>query len=139
MGFPLADLAEAEPCGQLFIDMTDLYWHFSEHAPKGVNFAKISKVLHIKYPALYPILDSHIKRSYAPDAKLLRRQYRALGWRRRTWIAIRNDLVDVRSSGALTELRELLRAYESSDIREQQRVRNLDSLTDLRILDILVW
>lgn len=137
---PRADLADADPQHQeLFTAMTDLYWHFGDTAPKGVNFAKISKVLHVKQPHLYPILDSHIRRSYAAAAKALRADLPELGWRRRTWAAIRNDLVDARSSGALTELRELLRGFESSDASEQGRVRDLDALTDLRILDILVW
>lgn len=135
-----ADLADADPQHQeLFTAMTDLYWHFGENAPKGVSFAKISKVLHIKQPHLYPILDRHIRRSYAPSARALRTHFPELGWRRRTWVAIRNDLVGARSSGALSALRELLRGFESADAREQQRVRNLDALTDLRLLDILVW
>jgi hypothetical protein len=137
---PRTDLADANPHRQeLFTAMTDLYWHFGKTAPKGVNFAKISKVLHVKQPHLYPILDSHIRRAYAPSAKALRSEFPELGWRRRTWVAVRNDLVGARSSGALNELRELLRGFESSDAREQQRVRDLDALTDLRLLDILVW
>ena len=136
---PRADLADAHPHEELFSAMTDLYWHFGDIAPKGVSFAKISKVLYLKQPHLYPILDSHIRRSYAPAAKALRSEFPELGWRRRTWVAIGNDLVGARSSGALSELRKLLRAFESTDSREQQRVRKLDSLTDLRLLDILVW
>lgn len=137
---PRADLADADPHQQgLFTAMTDLYWHFGENAPRGVNFAKISKVLHVKQPHLYPILDSHIRRSYASSARALRSGFPELGWRRRTWVAVRNDLVCARSSGGLSRLRELLRGFESADSMEQQRVRNLDALTDLRLLDILVW
>lgn len=141
---PAADLANADPDavlvdGQLFASMTDLYWHFAENAPKGVSFAKISKVLHLKLPSLFPILDSHIARSYAPAAKMLRRDYPQVGWRRRTWIAVRSDLLEARASGALDELRRRLRSYESNDINKQQEVRLLDGLTDLRLLDILVW
>lgn len=132
---PSADLANADPDagGKLFASMTDLYWHFAETSPKGVSFAKISKVLHLKQPSLFPILDSHIARSYAPTAKKLRRDYPQFGWRRRTWIAVRNDLLQARASGALDELRRRLRSHESQD------VRLLDGLTDLRLLDILVW
>lgn len=64
---PEADLANADPHlvdeGKLFSGMTDLYWHFAEIAPKGVSFAKISRVLHLKLPHLFPILDSHLARS----------------------------------------------------------------------------
>lgn len=135
-----ADLADADPTdGELFSSMTDLYWHFAESAPKGVSFAKISKVLHVKMPNLFPILDSHIVRSYAPAAKELRRAYPHLGWRRRTWIAIRDDLLAARDSGALDELRGQIRSYESEDAQKSDHVRRLAGLTDLRLLDILVW
>lgn len=133
------DLGNADPEGELFAAMTGLYWHFAESSPKGVSFAKISKVLHLKQPGLFPILDSHIARSYAPAAKLLRVDYPEFGWRRRTWLAVRNDLLAARASGALDELRHRLRSYKSHDINKQQEVRLLDGLTDLRLLDILVW
>lgn len=140
---PGADLANADPDidghGNLFGAMTDLYWHFAEKAPKGVSFAKISKVLHLKLPGLYPILDSHIKHSYKPAAQVLEKTYPQLGWRRRTWIAVRNDLLSARSSGALDELRGSLQTYKSDDIHKQQGVRQMNTLTDLRLLDILVW
>lgn len=134
-----ADLANAAPDGDLFAAMTDLYWHFAEGAPKGVSFAKISKVLHLKQPSLFPILDSHVARAYAPAAKMLRKDYPQLGWRRRTWLAVRQDLVAARTSGALVELRSRIRSYVSADLKKQQEIRLMDGLTDLRILDILVW
>ncbi|WP_416416173.1 DUF6308 family protein [Paenarthrobacter aromaticivorans] len=77
-----SDLADASPDSshtQLFTAMTDRYWHFGESAPAGVSFAKISKVLHLKQPALFPILDSHIAQAYAPFAKKLRQNYPDLG------------------------------------------------------------
>lgn len=106
-----ADLANADPDGELFAAMTELYWHFAEGSPKGVSFAKVSKVLHLKQPGLFPILDSHIARAYAPAAKMLRKDYPQLGWRRRTWLAVRKDLLAVRASGALDELRGGIRSY----------------------------
>lgn len=51
------------------------------HESDGVSFAKISKVLQLKLPSLFPILDSHIARSYSPAAKMLGRDYLQLGWR----------------------------------------------------------
>lgn len=134
-----ADLANADPDGELFASMTDLYWHFAEGPPKGVSFAKISKVLHLKQPSLFPILDSHVARAYAPAAKILRTDHPQLGWRRRTWLAVRKDLLAARTSGALDELRGRLRSYTSADMAKQKEVRLMDELTDLRILDILVW
>lgn len=134
-----ADLANADPEGKLFTAMTELYWHFAESAPKGVSFAKISKVLHLKQPSLFPILDSHVARAYAPAARVLRTDHPQLGWRRRTWLAVRKDLLAARTSGALVELRGRIRSYTSADTAKQQEVRLMDQLTDLRILDILVW
>lgn len=134
-----ADLGNADPEGKLFAAMTDLYWHFAEGSPKGVSFAKISKVLHLKQPRLFPILDSHVARAYAPAAKVLRTDHPQLGWRRRTWLAVREDLLAARTSGALDELRDRIRSYTSADTAKQQEVRLMDGLTDLRILDILVW
>jgi hypothetical protein len=134
-----ADLANADPEGELFTAMTDLYGHFAESSPKGVSFAKISKVLHLKQPSLFPILDSHVARAYTHAAKMLRTDYPHFGWRRRTWLAVRNDLLAARASGALGELRQRLRSYESDDSNKQKAVRGLDELTDLRLLDIMVW
>ncbi|WP_157731752.1 DUF6308 family protein [Arthrobacter sp. YN] len=136
-----ADLEHADPRSEtgLFTAMAELFEHFRVPAPRGVNFAKISKVLHLKQPGLFPLLDSHIARAYKPSAKQLRSEFPEFGWRRHTWIAVRNDLLDARSSGALDELRNRLIAYESQDPSKQEAVRRLDQLTDLRLLDILVW
>ena len=141
---PSGDLAAADPDADssnhsLFSSMSDLYWHFAKDAHKGVSFEKISKVLHLKMPDLFPILDSHIARAYAPAAKALRKEYPDLGWRRRTWIAVRKDLLEARASGALDQLRHKIRSYRSDDAGMQEHVRRLDGLTDLRLLDILVW
>lgn len=137
---PGSDLAAAYPDAPgLFSEMTDLYWHFAEKAPRGVNVGKISKVLHLKMPNLYPILDSKVANAYRPLAKALRRDYPQLNMRRRTWVAARNDLVTARSTGALEMLRERVRGFEATDENVQEHVRRLDQLTDLRILDILVW
>jgi hypothetical protein len=72
--------------------------------PKGVSIAKISKVLYLKYPALYPILDTHLMMAYAPQIRDLRKTYPELGRRRRAWVAIREDLLEVRAAGAIEEL-----------------------------------
>lgn len=134
-----SDLATADPDARLFSDMTDLYWHFAERAPKGVNVGKISKVLHLKMPHLYPILDRRVVDAYRPLARALRGHYPQLNRRRRTWLAVRDDLLAARSTGALELLRGRLRGFESADKSEQEKVRRLDQLTDVRLLDILVW
>ncbi|WP_416416172.1 hypothetical protein [Paenarthrobacter aromaticivorans] len=52
---------------------------------------------------------------------------------------MRKDLLDARNSGALEVLRNNLRSYESPDTSQQEAVRQLNKLSDLRLLDILVW
>jgi hypothetical protein len=66
-----ADLTDADPAvpDGLFASTARLYWAFTwpEHIP-GVARAKVHKVLHIKRPGLYPILDDHLKGLYKPCA-----------------------------------------------------------------------
>ena len=60
-------------------------------------------------------------------------------WRRRTWVAVRNDLIAARASGAMGALRTAAESYESEDIATRDRVRRMTQLTDVRMLDILTW
>jgi hypothetical protein len=53
-------LADADPdaTGGDFDHAADLYWYFtSPDRIRGVGVAKLHKVLHVKRPGLYPILD----------------------------------------------------------------------------------
>lgn len=136
-----ADLADADPDvrGELFDDMSDLYWHFAESAPKGIAFAKRHKVLHVKYPALFPLLDSRLWRSYKPGARALATQYPDLRQSQLRWLAVRDDLLAARASGAIEELRIAMTKYKSSESAVQKCVRDMTQLTDVRLLDILVW
>jgi hypothetical protein len=73
-----ADLADAAPGSSEFDAMTALYWHFGDGAPKGVNFAKISKVLHLKNPSLFPFSIPTSSRPMQPPPELFNRTY--LNW-----------------------------------------------------------
>lgn len=75
-----ADLADADPDvrGGLFDQMSDLYWHFTGNAPNGIAFAKVHKVLHVKYPAVFPLLDSRLWKSYRASARELAAQHPGL-------------------------------------------------------------
>lgn len=136
-----ADLGEADPqeADGLFSGMARLYWHFEERMPRGVSIAKISKVLYLKFPALYPILDTHLLKAYTPQSRALRGTYPDFGKCRLAWTAIREELLEARSSRAMEELRRRLRDFDSSDEDEVAQVHRLNDLTDLRLLDILVW
>jgi hypothetical protein len=130
---PDADLGDADPGagGGLYDQADALYQHFRTDAPRGVNIAKISKVLHPKRPALVPILDSHLTTTYRRDARRAALRHPGRGYRRMYWAAIRDDLVANR--GCITALK----ARCAQDDREP--VRRLAQLTDLRVLDILTW
>lgn len=136
-----ADLADADPEARdgLFDGMSNLYWHFAGNAPRGIAFAKVHKVLHVKYPAVFPLLDSRLWKSYRPAARALAAQYPDLRQSQLRWIAVREDLLAARSSGAIDGLRDTMAAYENNDSAIQKRVRDMLQLTDVRLLDILVW
>ncbi len=128
----LADADPAEPDG-LYAAAIALYEHFRDAAPKGVAIAKIHKVLHLKRPALIPILDSRVLAAYGPAAAEAARRHPNLGARRLNWAAIREDLIDESNARALAEVRDRLAADEDTAVRVMAR------LTDLRLLDAVTW
>lgn len=128
-----SSLHEADP-GQsdgLYDAMEGLYQHFTAAAPKGVSLAKISKVLHLKRPAQFPILDSRLVRTYRDAATREAKVYSKREYQKMYWAAIRRDLLA--SAEALTELRQRVREHPSS------QVRALQVLTDVRLHDMLTW
>jgi hypothetical protein len=130
---PHADLGDADPGqeGGVYDRADALYQHFRTDAPRNVNMAKISKVLHLKRPALVPLLDSHLERTYRRLARQAALRYPARAYSRLYWAAIRDDLLLNRDS--ITALR----SRSAEDGREA--VRRLIQLSDLRVLDILTW
>lgn len=136
-----ADLAEADPDerGGLFDEMSNLYWHFAGETPRGIAFAKVHKVLHLKHPAVYPLLDSRLWRAYRGSANSLKAHYPKLRNSQRRWIAVREELLAARASGAIQALRAAMGQYEDADQRVQQHVRDMTQVTDVRLLDVLVW
>ncbi|GAA1675901.1 hypothetical protein GCM10010977_22060 [Citricoccus zhacaiensis] len=136
-----ANLADADPevRGGLFDNMSDLYWHFAGTAPRGISFAKVSKVLHLKFPAAFPLLDSRLWKAYRTAARAHAARHPDLRQSQLRWIAVRDDLLTARSSGAIEGLRDALARYKHHEPADQQRVRDMTRLTDLRLLDILVW
>ena len=126
------DLRDANPgeCGGLYDSMLHLYDHFAAFAPRGVNTAKISKVLHLKRPTQFPILDSRLVRTYGKAAREAAK-YASRGDRRMYWAAIRCDLI--KSSEALAQLRRRMAEQPAA------RVRALQAVSDLRLHDMLTW
>jgi hypothetical protein len=122
--------ADPEEEGGLCDTASAMYDHFFHDAdrPSKVNVAKISKVLHLKYPGLIPILDRRLLRIYRTKAEqAAKKSHRWQAEKALTWEAIRQDLI--RSD--LSPLR--MRLAQHADLAV------LSSLTDLRLLDALAW
>jgi hypothetical protein len=128
-----ADLRDADPgeSGGLYDSMLHLYSHFAGAAPKGVNTAKVSKVLHLKRPKQFPILDSRLVLIYREAATRAAAAYASRGNRRMYWAAIRSDLIS--SADGLNELRTRMATHPAA------RVQQLQAVSDLRLLDMLTW
>jgi len=129
---------DADPLqvGGVFDVAAQIFDGYLRAAPSGINVGKISKVLHLVRPSLFPILDSRIQAAYAQlalDATLAIRTRRTdFPYQRSFWVAIRNDLLANEKS--LKALRESAAKHESA------RVRFMGAKTsDVRLLDFLVW
>jgi Family of unknown function (DUF6308) len=105
--------------------------------PANVSTAKISKVIYLMRPGLFPILDSYLTRFYRTAARAAAidagQQRASLGTARTLyWEAIRRDILG--SEAALRALRQVL-AATGAPLPEQAARR----LTDLRLLDMLAF
>ena len=134
-----AQLKEADPLAvDGLYDRAAILWeHFWDARPANVSTAKISKVLYLMRPGLFPILDSYLIRFYRTAARAaaidLGQQRASLGrFRTLYWEAVRRDIID--NEDALRALRRVLRAT-GAPLAEQATER----LSDLRLLDMLAW
>lgn len=119
-----------------------LYVHFwnelRKDNQKGVANGKISKVLHLKRPRLVPILDSVMWSRYWPEAKRVMKEQADTVEKseaRAEWLAVRADLA--RHKDQIEEIRRSL-AMSKTWMRVTDGA-DANVLTDLRLLDILVW
>ena len=134
-----AQLKEADPLaeGGLYDQAAALWEHFWDARPANVSTAKISKVLYLMRPGLFPILDSYLTRFYRAAAREVAidvGQKRASQGRFKAlyWEAIRRDILGGQAD--LRILREVLVAAETPLAEEAAR-----RLSDLRLLDMLAW
>ena len=132
-----ADLADADPEGPLYAGAAQVYAAVTSLV--GVGDAIASKVLHLKRPAFFPVLDSVVRDLYrdasaAAYNKSTVWRERKPAWRRLYWAAVRADIVDPQNTHAVGELRGRLAA----DPTNERRTRAV-SLTDVRLFDILAW
>jgi hypothetical protein len=132
-----ARLADADPSvdGGLYDAMLALFNHFDGAGRRRIGYGKISKVLHLKRPHLYPILDSKLRAAYRGAAEAVAERYRnhRPGVRWSYWAAIRDDVLKPANREALQAIREEMASHERA------LVRRAATLSDVRLLDILVW
>lgn len=132
-----AHLADADPDVRsgLYDASLRLFEHFMHPHMPGIGMAKVSKVLYLKRPHLYPILDSRLQQVYGRRAEQAarRHQHRWPEYRRLYRVAIREDLVDRDNINGLACLRRRL-ADDGLGL-----VRRAANLSDLRLMDILTW
>ena len=97
------------------------------------KIGKIGKLLHLKRPALFPVLDRDLRRLYNTRAKEQARRPE-LGFRRYKrvyWGAVRADLCAWRQAVAFAALR--------GELAQDETRSGWAELTDLRLLDITAW
>ena len=118
---PRASLADPTPSIP-WASLTELFDAFADI--RGIGFSKMTKALHRKRPALIPMLDSFLQAYLTQD-----------------------DL-DARSSGTFGErTTALVRTYKEELDRNRSALRELQRelanreyrLTEVRILDLLIW
>jgi len=134
-----AQLKEADPLAEsgLYDRAAALWEHFWDARPANISTAKISKVLYLMRPGLFPILDSYLTRFYRTAARVAaidvgqkrgsQGQFKTLYWE-----AIRRDILG--SEAGLQALREVLAVAEAPLAEEAAR-----RLSDVRLLDMLAW
>jgi hypothetical protein len=134
-----AQLRDADPAtaSGLYDRAAVLWGHFWDARPANVSTAKISKVLYLMRPGLFPILDSYLIRFYRVPARAaatdLAQARPSLGPHKALyWEAIRRDILN--SQASLRLLRQVLPAMGTSLAEPAAR-----TLTDLRLLDMLAW
>ena len=115
-----ADLLRSTDPDEVLEGANSLYQHFRA---AGLGRTRTHKLLHLKRPEVFPIVDSVVRETYRRQAK---EAGLARGSRQQHyWAAL------------ASELRADLGAYEA--LRQMLSAEQLGRLTVLRLADILVW
>lgn len=129
-----AQLADADPEEEegLYDHAEELYRHFFSGRRRGMSAAKIHKVLHMKRPHLYPLLDGRLRHIYDEMANDVSKQVQGRRGRRGRlyWAAIRLDVID--NADAFATIRDQLADRDEPESLAQH-------LSDVRLHDILAW
>lgn len=118
----------------------ELFEHYPRGPQKGNRPAWASKLLHLKWPGFYPILDGRIKSAYRVKAELLAQELELTSPRYPAgilayWAAIRADLT---AEGFLPAL-QLAVEQATAHVPHADASRRLIHLTPVRLADILTW
>ncbi len=120
-----ARLENAAPGSQLYLNACSLFDHFT--AIKDVGPAITSKMLAMKRPALFPVIDSRIEKLY----RVAKRQQKGVS--HPVFASIRIDALRPTDVVALSRLRARLVG------RRGKKAQKLAQLSDIRLRDIVVW
>lgn len=131
--------------------VTQAYDLFRSINGTGTHYAQTSKLLHLKWPAFYPIVDSRLRETFGNtilelfnDNRRQLEQKRPLKrWGRvdvrAYWLAFRHDLIDNQERGALAALRAAIESHPVETKADREHRDNLGRVLDLRLLDMLAW
>lgn len=150
----VAPLTQVKEQGEDFYARADVdvLWHLFNYWTEKDNlgFGTVSKLMHLKWPHFVPITDDEFRTVYWARAVAKHnasdRICRDVGGRRRSranvrayWSAFHDDLLSSRP--ALDGLRENLRQRSGSGRGgpSDPHTNRLSGLTDVRLLDALVW
>lgn len=99
----------------------------------GLGPAKIHKVLHVKRPLVYPVLDRLIRRLYRVQARNWIDQLPDAhpGDSVTFWAAIREDLIDAGNNSAIPLYRDAM--------RKETQMALMAGLPSLRLINIVAW
>ena len=107
----------------------------------GWREAATSKILHLKWPEFFPIIDGQLRTLYSESAMKAERRIPAS--RRRShasttgyWLAVRQDLLRANNQEADEATRASLMSEQG---RNPDKVARLTGLSRLRLLDALAW
>lgn len=111
----------------------------------GIHTSTTSKLLHLKWPAFFPIMDRDVGIAYGPraaeihndSAELKGSRQRSNGEIRAYWLAFRLDLD--RNAEALEALPDHVRERAHGDVGAEAHAQRLAKLQPLRLLDMLAW
>jgi len=124
-----AELRDADPAkhGGLYDAMESLYASLQF---RGVQHAKVSKVLHRKRRGAFPVLDATLMAVYRNAAAKQAARYPDRGYRRMYWAAIREDVIA--NEGGLEQLQSDIGRISDVDLP-------MHKLSNVRLLDIIAW